>query len=183
MPMKPLATAVEVPAGTYWLGDPCYTVPDADWMPLLRSCGVFGASDDPADGTPGPVGTVRGHEVLAFGTAFGDGEYPDQYGHRYPVDAGLIGLVPVALNPDGAPGVRKITFDAPTVCRTEDDGATLTFGPVVIHTGDEEDEDDLAYCESCGTEIDGWADQCARCERETDEDERNADADWARSQR
>jgi hypothetical protein len=140
MPMKPLATAVEVPAGTYWLGDPCYTVPDDDWMPLLRTCGVFGASDDPADGQPGPVGTVRGHEVLAFGTAHGDGEYQGSDGHRYGVDAGLIGLVPVALNPDGYTVlVRQVTFDAPTVCKTEGGGAVLTFGPVVIYTGDEEE--------------------------------------------
>lgn len=78
---------VSVPAGRYFLGDPCYTVPNNLWGTLLQSCDFFDQ----------PIGEVNGHKVLAFPTAQGDGLYEDQNGHEYPVDAGLIGLVPEAL--------------------------------------------------------------------------------------
>lgn len=78
---------VSVPAGRYFLGDPCYTVPSTLWGKLLESCDYFDQ----------PIGKVNGHKVLAFRTAHGDGLYTDQNDHQYPVDAGLIGLVPEAL--------------------------------------------------------------------------------------
>lgn len=136
---------VTVPAGTYFLGDPCYAVPDKDWMPLLESCGYFDAN---RDGTGSPVGTVRGFEVLSFGTKYGDGVYRDQFGKSYPVDAGMIGLTPVALVKDMADKSlgQIVTFDRPTICH-EDDGV-LTFGHIVINTRDD-DEDDW----------DGWDDE------------------------
>ena len=74
---------VYVPAGKYVIGDPCYTVPDADWHKLLESCDYFNR----------PIGISGGFEVLAFPTKYGDGVYRDQVGRKYPVDAGLIGCI------------------------------------------------------------------------------------------
>jgi len=74
--------SVVVPKGAYILGDPCYVVPNADWGALLASCNYFNE----------PVGSVGDFKVLAFGTKWGDGCYPDNKGNKYGVDAGLIGL-------------------------------------------------------------------------------------------
>ena len=121
---------ITVPAGTYWLGDPCYAVPDADWMPLLNSCDFFNH----------PKGTVRGHHVYASGTRWGDGQYRGTDGHSYPVDAGLIGLVPEALVTE-APGSesRKLTIDHDFIFGYED--GTILIDDIKIFTGDDPEED------------------------------------------
>lgn len=130
---------VTVPAGEYFLGDPCYAVPDEDWMPLLESCGYFAA--DKANPNGSPVGEVRGFKVLSFGTKWGDGVYPDQFGNAYPVDAGMIGLTPVGLIKDRDYANRLgqfVTFDRDTTCYDED--GILHFGKYRIDTvGDEEE--------------------------------------------
>lgn len=121
--------SVVVPRGSYVLGDPCYVVPDDDWDDLLNSCNYFND----------PVGRVQGCNILAFGTKWGDGCYRDTFGNAYPVDAGLIGLVPVAyanVEPDSV----IVKFDEPTLC-TDDDGI-LKFGHYVIDTVCEEVEED-----------------------------------------
>jgi len=117
-----------VPPGSYFLGDPCYAVPDALWMPLLESCSIFEQ----------PIGTVDGTQVLAFGTAYGDGSYSDQADNTFSVDAGLIGLTPMALastHPNCAQleslGLL-VTFTSRTVCTSAD--GVLRFGPHRIDT-------------------------------------------------
>lgn len=130
---------VYVPAGTYVLSDPCYAVPDADWMPLLESCEFF---DE-------PVGTVRGHKVYAFSTMYGDGCYSGSDGFEYSVDAGLIGLTPIELVGEKEmselfglrPSGTKVIFTKETYCSRSSDG-TLKFGDIVIETGDVYDDED-----------------------------------------
>ena len=56
MTYKSLGWHATVPAGAYFLGDPCYAVPGGAWDALLQTCDVFTT----------PVGTVLGHDVLAF---------------------------------------------------------------------------------------------------------------------
>jgi hypothetical protein len=123
---------VYVPAGTYVLGDPCYVVPNDDWIKLLESCEYFKR----------PVGISGGYEVLAFGTKWGDGCYLDNKGREYPVDAGLIGLVPIAyadLTQTNGEHVI-VEFKTMTPCIQKDNGK-LMFGEVVIDTDPHEDED------------------------------------------
>lgn len=127
-------TKVSVPAGKYWLTDPCYLVPEELWMPLLNSCSFF---ED-------PIGTVtdedgKQHHVLAFGTAYGDGEYLDQFGHSFPVDAGLIGLVPVSLAGENNPGYLLVEFTEETICTCN--GGDMRFGKYRIDTRDGDDSD------------------------------------------
>lgn len=140
MTARPNGWTVQLPAGTYFLGDPCYAVPNDHWMPLLESCDYFEAS---------PVGTLPdGNQVLAFSTAYGDGQYRDQHGHLYAVDAGMIGLTPVLpapgwryANEDLRNLGRIVTFDHPFTATTDGEGR-LAFGPYEIDTaGDDEEAD------------------------------------------
>ena len=82
----------------------------------------------------GPIGRLLdGTEVIAFPTAYGDGVYADNLGNRCPVDAGVIGLVPVARAKVKREGLMvKVRFDAPVRCTSE--GGRLTFGPCEIDT-------------------------------------------------
>ncbi len=129
------AWTVTVPAGRYFLGDPCYAVPNEYWTPLLESCDFFDGS---------PVGQANGAQVLAFGTAWGDGTYNDQHGNCYPVDAGLIGLTPIALaqqHPDFETLESLghfVDFERSTTCTKK--AGVLTFGNYAIDT-DESDCD------------------------------------------
>ena len=132
---------VEVPAGSYVLGDPCYSFPDYDeWMELLESCNYF----------ENPMGTIsRGTDnyyVLAFSTRWGDGRYRGTDGNSYAVDAGLIGLVPVEALRSDADSLRDdlctvVTFDKPTKCYTDGEGK-LRFGHITIDTDPQDDDEE-----------------------------------------
>ncbi len=74
-------------SGVYYVGDLCYVMTDEEWDDF---CAI----------------TIKGHECLdgefempdgrrfaTFGTKWGDGEYYDQFGNSYGVDAGLIGCI------------------------------------------------------------------------------------------
>ena len=113
---------VQIPAGDYWLSDPCYTIADSDWIPWLENCN-FREEDN-------LVGVIPGTDFFAVGfrTAWGDGVYPLQkleykgYSStadwtdvaELGVDAGLIGFVPCEYGGEGSMYVRKITFDSLT---------------------------------------------------------------------
>lgn len=128
-----VTTRYIVPAGHYVLGDPCYAVPDNLWSELLESCDCF---EDSA------VGHAGGHNVLAFSTAYGDGEYYDDDGRGFGVDAGLIGLVPVAMMTEkekqGIAGhnlSHYVSFSDSVECWAED--GVLHFGETTIDTNGE----------------------------------------------
>src|ERR1700749_4210635 len=110
--MKTMTATVR--AGTYFLGDPVYAVPDEDWPALVR---------DP-DGFPFTTAqaSVRSCQVTGFPAA-GDGVYDDQYGAEYLVDSGTLGLVPQELY-----GQRA---DADGLARL---GRIVTFGHEVTAT-------------------------------------------------
>lgn len=124
-----------VPAGTYYFGDPCYAVPDQFWMDLLDHCDFF--SDT-------LVGTVNDFTVYSARTMYGDGLYFDNLGREFPVDAGMIGLTPVALTEldteafkDGKLevfGSHLITLTEPTAFLSDGNGKII-LGDVVIQTG------------------------------------------------
>ena len=123
---------VVVPAGKYVLGDPCYSVPDEDWHMLLESCEYFEK----------PIGTVNGVQVLAFRTMYGDGEYKDNMGNKYGVDAGLIGLVPLEYADLtqinwGKEGPVIVEFKLNTHCYMHDESGMLEFGAYKIPTGND----------------------------------------------
>jgi len=122
--LPPTTIRVEVAAGKYVLGDPCYVVPDLDWQDLLKSCEYFEQ----------PIGEVHGHQVLGFSTRWGDGTYADNQHRHYPVDAGLIGLVPIEYAIGVDPELSQVVeFKNSTTCTRTSDGV-LTFGNIVINT-------------------------------------------------
>ena len=117
---------VEVAAGKYVLGDPCYVVPEGDWHDLLKSSQYF----------ENPIGIVNGHQVLGFSTRWGDGTYADNKHRYYPVDAGLIGLVPFDYATDiDNESSHIVEFARETVCTRYSEGI-LVFGDIRIDTGE-----------------------------------------------
>ena len=128
---KPWQGSIIVPAGRYYLGDPCYVIRDNDWIPLLENCNYF---------IDQPVGYIGGYEIVAFSTKHGDGVYFDKGGRKYGVDAGLIGLVPVAYGGREHQN-REVEFESPTLCWNDD--GVLHFGRITINTNlVSEDEDE-----------------------------------------
>lgn len=141
MGFKRGATEVTVPPGRYIIGDPCYHVPDDQWERVLDESGLFNAQ---CWATFTTFDGRTGH-VVAFSTAYGDGIYSDDEGRRYPVDAGLIGLIPLDdVNPQelNLSCANVIEFKTAVTCRERD--GLIAFGSIGINTGDDlpEDEDD-----------------------------------------
>ena len=138
MARKIVIETTRVPAGTYWIGDPCYTIPSWDWMEWL----------DAADYTsPSNVLEARLDErryALALSTAYGDGEYLDLDRRNYGVDAGLIGVVSYDWvedkNKHEEEGMRYlVTFDTEVEARYDD--GLLTFGHIAIETNDSDPDE------------------------------------------
>jgi hypothetical protein len=126
---------VTVPAGKYWLADPCYVIRDnQDWW---KVCDSF--SDDKKNTS---VKLDNGCHVFAFNVS-NDGTYYDQENTEYFVDSGTIGLVSVEYNPDYSTtrgNGRMVEFKEETVCFLEDN--YLKFGEIII---DLENDDDYSY--------------------------------------
>lgn len=124
--------AIIVPAGKYWVGDPCYAIKPHDlWMDVVND--IF--NNDIATFL-----NSKGEEVsvCAFSTKYGDGVYYDQFGREYPVDAGLIGIVSASVENKEPFGMHLIEFDQDFVA-TEVNGLIM-IGGIRINTDDEEDE-------------------------------------------
>ena len=80
-----------MPAGDYYVGDLCYVMHDRwdEVCNLLFSNGR-GKSHD------GEHTLSDGTRFAIYGTAYGDGEYYDEQGNSYSVDAGMIGCILVS---------------------------------------------------------------------------------------
>lgn len=157
-----MKTTTVVPAGTYWVGDPCYSIPDSDWMGWLKG----------ANGTTILTATYRGKLAVGVDTAYGDGVYYDQNGRSYAVDSGMIGLVETSWALDSMDlfnktylteeeGTRyKLVLDEPTTV-TYDEGRII-IGDLVINTNGDEEED---VCEVCGRSVEGiFSTLCMECD-------------------
>lgn len=127
----------------FYVGDVCYALSEEVYH------GFWGDKQGFKDG----VFTVPGTDGLKFavgGTAYGDGSYADQLGHCFPVDAGVIGLVPIELVDDMEKAIDLgLVVDAPGKAEfTSEDGIfsiSLPDGQVVeidTHHEDYEDADD-----------------------------------------
>ena len=73
-------------AGLYYVGDPCYAF-DESWHKILEDTKYL------EDGEH----KIFGKTIFAGHTAYGDGEYKDNFGRKYAVDAGLLAIMPVSL--------------------------------------------------------------------------------------
>lgn len=123
-----------LPAGTYFIGDPCYCFSHhADaWRYILDQTNCFST----------PICSFNNHILLAFSTEYGDGTYFDQNGNKYYVDAGLIGATPIELIENqyqsslSESGIIK-TFDLPFWCERKN--GILIFDNIIIDTKYEDD--------------------------------------------
>ena len=123
-------------AGKYYIGDPGYAFQKREvWLDILYRSDFFS----------NPSVEIDGKVLCAFSTAWGDGEYLDQNGNSYPVDAGLIGAVPeeIALKYCGSKepfGMHLFEFTESFKCYSLD--GVIVLGQIVIDTDPQVDEEE-----------------------------------------
>ena len=120
-----------LPPGDYYLGDPCYVV--QDWEDFLTEFWKFDR---------GGVFKFQGKTCAAFYTKYGDGQYEVVEGAwgTLPVDAGMIGMIPMSIAGDAGVAGVDVELRQPAKC-WESDG-WLHFGDIVVNTTDEDQEDE-----------------------------------------
>ena len=140
-----MTNKMTMPAGKYWIGDPCYVFPhkgpmENKWDELLDKVDFFdtlsyGELDD---------GKIK---VWAASTAYGDGRYFGSNGTTFPVDAGLIGIVPLETvqyldkkDCDLDYCGQFIEFKESFVVMSKN--GYFTFGNIDIDTSDDDNGDD-----------------------------------------
>jgi hypothetical protein len=137
---------ITLPAGDYYVGDPSYLLENLDETldGIVKACN-FKDFNEYVVKKRYFAYTEDGQTVVIFRTWIGDGIYTDQESREYPVDSGMIGVVPVAMaHPDESscswteyPDAKRfhcITFPEPFLCKRDDDGGLLVFGNVEIDT-------------------------------------------------
>lgn len=121
-----ISTSALMPAGEYWVGDPCYSVPDERWHEWLDLAG----SDNYKRVL---LAELDGKPVIGINTSSGDGYYTDEQGRGYSVDAGLIGLTPVSLVTEDEPfSSHKVIFENDFECHYID--GKIVLGHITIDT-------------------------------------------------
>lgn len=116
--------------GDYYVGDLCYVLRN-EWDEV---CSLTIKEHSCLDGV---FTLANGTKFATYGTAYGDGVYIDQKGHKYPVDAGLIGCVAVKdldanILKDNIRLGNIIKFDKPFT--TNEDQGVIVIGNLSIDT-------------------------------------------------
>jgi len=116
--------------GDYYVGDLCYVLRN-EWDEV---CSLTIKEHSCLDGV---FTLANGTKFATYGTAYGDGVYIDQKGHKYPVDAGLIGCVAVKdldanILKDNIRLGNIIKFDKPFT--TSEDQGVIVIGNLSIDT-------------------------------------------------
>jgi hypothetical protein len=123
--MRPRA---RLPAGDYFVGDPCYLIPDGSYEEWVESAQAAMVDEDLY------VADVAGHQVAACGIVW-DSDFTDAEGREYGEDSGLIGAVPVGIavqdDPDIVGLVHRVTF--PTDFEVYVSEGALHIGHVTIN--------------------------------------------------
>jgi hypothetical protein len=103
-----------LPAGRYYIGDPCYVIDNAKWDEFLEPFW----NEKPRGG----IFDFDGFQCATFYTKHGDGVYQlEPGGDSLPVDAGCIGCIPLSLAVQGSElDGACVTFDDPFECYEED---------------------------------------------------------------
>ena len=143
----------------FYIGDPCYAIADNQWMDFLKVLWEAQESDL-FDGNF----TWKGENVFCHSTAYGDGIYASLQGINFPVDAGVLGAIPLTLCD------QYLSDDEVVVEMTDsnhlgscEDGLFL-IGNFSISTKNEDDDHE---CENCGRHIECFYDSlCSTCEQE-----------------
>ena len=125
--------------GTYYIGDLCYVM-HGEWDEF---CSLTISGDKVLDGE---FNLKDGRRFATFTTRWGDGNYFDQNGTSYDVDAGLIGCIRLAdidlTNPENSLiGGNIVEFVQPF--STFSAGGEIRIGNVLIDTDPVEAEEEL----------------------------------------
>lgn len=120
------------PAGTYYIGDLCYALPDRLYHDVFGNIGGF--SD---------ALYQKGDDFFfVSGTAYGDGSYAGSDGKIFGVDAGNISIASINIcKSRNIPCGHIYTFDAPVTCRFG--GGRFSFfvnGNRVLYINTDDDE-------------------------------------------
>jgi hypothetical protein len=127
----------KLPAGEYYIGDPCYVV--ENWDDYL---GAFWATTD--RGARGGMFDFDGYTCAAFYTMYGDGAY-DFEGVALGVDSGTIGVIPLVLVTRGAAEDAGTTIKFTESFTCHEENGRLHFGDHVINTAEEDDDEEEKY--------------------------------------
>ena len=108
---RTVTETVTLPAGTYFIGDPCHVLSRSNikWPSRDQSNGPWQIQDMPA---------------ALFEAYGGDGVRRDCEEYRYEVESGHIAVIPAALiteplpSQDGQPAGRIMEFKEPFTCRS-----------------------------------------------------------------
>jgi len=124
--------------GTYYIGDLCYVM-HGEWDEF---CSLTIVGDKVLDGE---FNLKDGRRFATFTTKWGDGNYFDQNGKSYDVDAGLIGCIRLAdidlTNPENSViGGNIVEFVQPF--STFSAGGEIRIGNVLINTDPAEVEEE-----------------------------------------
>ena len=129
-------------SGKYYIGDLCYVM-HGEWDEF---CSLTIAGDKVLDGE---FNLKDGRRFASFTTMYGDGNYWDQNGKSYDVDAGLIGCIALAdidlTNPENSlAGGNIVEFVQPF--STFSAGGEIRIGNVLIDTDyTEVEEEECEY--------------------------------------
>ena len=103
--------SLQLPAGQYYIGDLCYALDDLVYDKIFGEVGKYQS------------GFYRKSDKEFFyldGTSVGDGEYMGSDGKTYSVDAGIIGITPIACMKQSGDGGHVHTFTSPVRVRFKD---------------------------------------------------------------
>ena len=131
-------------AGKYYVGDPCYVIPDERWSTFCNAM-------YPEKNKPPKVGVFwlpDGHKYANFNTKYGDGMY-ESFGKTqqlFYVDSGSIACIPVDALPNDKLETAKgniIDFDTSFLVAYDPEYGTIIYDDLYIRTGwlDEDSSD------------------------------------------
>jgi len=139
-----MSNKMVMPAGKWWIGDPCYVFPHKGpmankWDELLAEVDFFDNSYGELDN-----GKIK---VWAASTAYGDGRYVGSNGKAFPVDAGLIGIVPQETvdylgKTDNDLDYLGLFIEFNESFIVESNNGLFHFGHIEIDTGDDSSFDE-----------------------------------------
>jgi hypothetical protein len=128
--------------GEYYVGDLCYVLHD-EWEEV---CQLLFAGRDDHGCNQGEFNLKDGRRFAIYNTKFGDGNYFDQNGKSYDVDAGSIGCVLMRDIDLGHPdnfiaGGQQVTFDQDFYTGEQDGNIMIGFISIDTDPVYEEEEE------------------------------------------
>lgn len=123
----------KLPAGKYWVGDCCYFINDKiDWVDEF--CEPSFKVDD------GEPFLIRGIPLASCSTMYGDGSYKSNIGFNFPVDAGIIGVIPLDLAVEDDRSDLGVLVDFTQDFTVSSNNGTITIGHIEVYTNDQDED-------------------------------------------